>query len=85
MASTEPFVPSLKVAPVVCMHCGNNAYFVRSIPDAKGRPYAYQMFQCAVCQRRSMRTVAARQDSDAQIEALAERMTGQPRADGPRK
>ena len=78
MANTASFVPSPQPAPVTCMHCGQNATFVRAAPDSKGRPYAYQLFECTGCHRRVMRTVGIDQSSDAEIEALAERLTGLP-------
>jgi len=84
MASTEPFVPSLNVAPVVCTHCGQNATFIRATPDSRGRPCEYQLFECSGCHRRVMRTVETYQKSDADIEALAERIAGVPPRTAPR-
>jgi hypothetical protein len=78
MASTAPFIPSAQPAPVTCTHCGQNATFVRATPDSKGRPYAYQLFECTGCHRRVMRTVGIDQTSDAEIQALAERIAGVP-------
>ena len=78
MASFTPFATSTEVAPITCMHCGQNALYVRATPDSKGRPYQYQLFECTGCHRRVMRTVEAEQTSDADIQALAERLAGVP-------
>jgi len=76
MAMTAPFVPSPLPAPVTCTHCGQNATFVRATPDSRGRPYSYQLFECTGCNRRMMRTVGIEQTSDAEVQALAERIAG---------
>ncbi len=78
MERIKLLVPVPGVVPVTCMHCGQNARFVRSMPDSTGRPCRHQIFECTGCHRRVMRAVGIDQTSDAEIEALAERIAGVP-------
>lgn len=68
--------PSARVAPIVCERCGNSAPFIRCIPNSENRPYEYRMYECSGCGLRALQTIAITEETDAEIEALAERMTG---------
>ena len=79
MASFTPFATSTEVAPITCMHCGQNALYVRATPDSKGRPYTYQLFECTgMSPPGDADGCEAEQASDAEIQALAERIAGVP-------
>lgn len=77
MTIKEPLrTPTLNAVPVVCRDCGNNAPFVSSTPDSNDHPFEYQTFECTRCQTRVVKRVSIDQESDEEIEKLAERMSG---------
>lgn len=60
---------------ILCSVCGGDAYCIRRVPLAGLNLNEERTFRCSGCGKLTVRVFAPK-ESDAEIEALAERMSG---------
>lgn len=77
MTSKKQFAFSVAgfVPPIPCENCGNNAPCIRRSPIVGPSLHEMQIFECSACGRQ-MKNLRSAQESDDEIERIAERMTG---------
>jgi C4-type Zn-finger protein len=61
--------------PIPCPSCGAHAHLVRRMPDPHNVAVEHRAFECTACAATTTRVVTIG-ESDEEIQALAERMSG---------